>query len=186
MAWILLGCVPVPEYRPPTHNELHALVKVRLVYRAWSGPELEQLVTIDGHDIREIPLPVQQGVGVATRSVLVRPGSAAWTIQTTFFHNDVTSHAETYETTESGFCGSTACVQSTPHARLVNHVEREDDATCTQGMKLLAVAGETYILEYEFFANQQCSLRCYRQVYQRGGSLTNVPCASSTDNSHKR
>ena len=183
---MLLGCVPVPEYRPPNHNELHALVKVRLVYRAWSGPELEQLVTIDGQDIHEIPSPVQQGVGVATRSVLVRPGAAAWTIQTTFFHNDVTSHAETYETTQSGYCGSTACVQSTPHARLVNHVEREDDATCTQGMKLLAVAGETYVLEYEFVAHQQCSLRCFRQIHQRGGALTNVPCASPTDNSDKR
>ena len=62
VAWMLLGCVPVLEYRPPNHNELHALVKVRLVYRAWSGPELEQLVTIDGHDIREIPLPVQHGI----------------------------------------------------------------------------------------------------------------------------
>ena len=185
-AWMLLACVPVPEYRPPNYNDLHALVKVRLVYHAWSGPELEQLVTIDGHDIREIPLPAQHGVGVATRSVLVRPGSAAWTIQTTFFHNDVTSHAETYETTESGLCGSTTCTQSTPHARLVNHVEREDDATCTQGMKLLAAAGETYILEYEYLANQQCSLHCYRQVHQHGGVLTNAPCASPMDTSDKR
>src|SRR5512136_1127509 len=49
-AWMLSACVPVPEYRPPNYNEPHAVVKVRLTYHAWSGPEIEQLVTVDGHD----------------------------------------------------------------------------------------------------------------------------------------
>jgi hypothetical protein len=187
-AWMLSACVP--DYRPPNYNEPHALVKVRLAYRAWSGPELEQLVTVDGHDIRDIPLPVQHGGGVATRSVLVRPGSTGWTIQTTFFHNDVTTHAETFDNTEAAPCGSTTCMQSTVQARSVNKVERVDDATCTQGLTLLASAGETYILEYEYLANQQCNLHCYQQVHQRKGVLTNVPCAdpagTSTPSPSKR
>ena len=185
MAWALSACAPLSEYRPPNNNEPHALVKVRLEYHAWPGPELEQLVSVDGNAVREIPLPAQQGARVATRQVLVRPGSAAWTIQTTFFHNDVTTHAETFGTMEASPCGNTTCMQSTPHAQAVNKVERVDDATCTQGMKLAAAAGETYILDYEFSAAQQCSLHCSRQVHKRGG-VTNAPCAGPADTSSKR
>jgi hypothetical protein len=182
----LAACAPLSEYRPPNTNEPHALVKVRIEYHAWSGPELEQLVTVDGHDVREIPPPAQKGARVATRQVLVRPGSVALTIQTTFFHNDVTTHAETFGTMEASPCGSSTCMQSTPRAQAVNKIERVDDATCTQGMKLLAAAGESYLLEYEYSADQKCSLHCYRQVQKRGGALTNAPCAGPADTSSQR
>jgi hypothetical protein len=186
VAWALSACVPASEYRPPNYNEPHALVKVRLEYHAWSGLELDQLVTVDGHDVREIPPPAQKGARVAIRQVLVRPGSAAWTIQTTFFHNDVTTHAETFGTLEASPCGSSTCMQSTPRAQAVNKVERVDDATCTQGMKLLAAAGESYLLEYEYSADQKCNMHCSRQVQKRGGGVTNAPCAGPADTSSKR
>ena len=182
-AWILSACVP--DYRPPNFNEPHALVKVRLAYHAWPGSELEQLVSIDGNDVREIPPPEQHGVAVATRPVLVRPGSAVWTFRTTFFHNDVTSHAETYESKEDVPCDSTTCVQSTPHTRQVNRVERVDDATCAQSTKLLAVSGETYTLEYEYLANQQCTLHCHRQVHRPGGAAASTPCADTAAPSNR-
>jgi hypothetical protein len=182
-AWGLSACVP--DYRPPNYSEPHALVKVSLAYHAWPGLELEQLVSVDGHDIRDIPLPAQRGARVATRQVLVRPGSVVWTIQTTFFHNDVTSHAETYESKEDVPCGSTTCMQSTPHTRQVNRVDRVDDATCTQSTKLLGVAGETYTLEYEYLANQRCSLHCYHQIHQRGGAPTKAPCVDTAEPSSK-
>jgi hypothetical protein len=185
-AWMLSACAPMPEYRPPNYHEPHAVVKVRLEYHAWLGPELEQSVAVDGQDVREIPPPAQHGSHVATRQVFVKPGSTTWTIQTTFFHNDVSSHAETYETTQSAPCGSTTCVQSQPHTRQVNRVDRVDDATCTQGVKWLASAGEAYTLQYDFLADGKCSLHCYRQANQRGGAATNLPCQDAADKSTKR
>ena len=175
-AWTLSSCAPT-EYRPPSLKDAHALVTVRLAYHAWSGTELEQLVTIDGNDIRDFPPPAPREGAVATRTIPVQPGHRNWMIQTTFFHNNVSTHAETYETTEFAPCGASDCPQIRPHTRLVNKVDRVDDASCSQGLKLTASAGETYLLEYDYTANQQCSLRCYRQVHARGGATTNAPCS---------
>jgi len=180
--WLLPACAltrPPPDYQAPAQSEPHALVRLRLAYHDWPGPELEQVVDIDGRALRDIPQPARRGDGVATRTALVRPGPVAWTIQTTFFHNDVSSHAETYDTTEPAPCGTTTCMQTRPHTRLVNKVDRVNDAGCSQGTRFQAKAGETYHLQYDFSADQKCTLVCSRQVHQGKGPSATAPCETT-------
>jgi hypothetical protein len=175
---LLSGCAH--EYQPPKPGEPHATLKVRLSYHAWPGPSLEQTVAVDGDDLRGFPAPAPAGVGgVATHALLVRPGTIGCTVTATFFHNDVTSHAETYETSQTAPCGSSTCTQVTPHTRLVNHVDRVDDATCTQGLRFRAESSESYLLEYDFLADQRCALKCYRQARHAKGAQASVPCDDS-------
>jgi hypothetical protein len=191
---VLAGCLlpacaltkPPPDYQGPAKREPHAVVKVRLAYHAWPGPELEQRVDIDGRVLGDIPAPARRGDGVATRVALVRPGPVAWAIQTTFFHNDVTSHAETYDTTEAAPCGTTTCMQIHPHTRLVNKIDRVNDAACSQGMKFQAKAGETYVLEYDFEADKKCTLVCHRQVHGAKGSPATASCETAAGIAGKR
>lgn len=178
--WLLLlacglsSCIP--EYRPPSLTEPHALVKFRLAYHAWSGPQLEQVVLIDRHGVREIPAPVQGGEGVVTRPVLVRPGPAPWTVRTAFFHTYTTTRIESYTTSQSYSCGKSMCSRSVPHTRTVSETVRVNDAVCERSIRHLVVQNGVYILQYDFFANQRCSLHCFRQVEQPDGTLANVPC----------
>jgi hypothetical protein len=165
------------DYRPPGQTEPHALIKLRLTYHAWPGPLLEQSVAVDGDDLREIPAPTPQAAGgVAARQVLVRPGKIGCSVQATFFHNDITTHAETYETSEEAPCGASTCRQSRPHTRLVNRAERVDDATCTQGLRFPTERGESYLLEFDFQANQECTLKCHRLGRQAKGGPASLPC----------
>lgn len=176
-ACALSSCIP--EYRPPALSEPHALVKVRLAYHAWSGPQLEQVVLIDQHGVKEIPAPVQGGEGVVTRPVLVRPGPAPWTVRTAFFHTYMTTRTESYSTSESYSCGKSMCSRSVPHTRTVTQTVRVNDAVCERAMRHLAVQNGIYILQYDFFANERCSLTCFRQIQQPDGALANVPCEAA-------
>jgi hypothetical protein len=161
----------VRDYRPPALGQPHALVKVRLAYPAPPPAELEQLILVDGDAVRDLAAPVPPAKTTTSPPVVIRPGTRRLTVQATFFHNNVTTHAETYDTTVEAPCGTSTCMQTVPHTRAVNRVDRVDDATCTQAVKLDAKAGETYLLEYDFEAEQRCSLRCFRQT-GRG----KVPC----------
>lgn len=165
------GCVR--DYRPPALGQPHAVVKVRLAYPAPPAAELEQLVMVDGDAVRDLVPPVPPGKAVTSRPISIKPGARRLTVQATFFHNNVTTHAETYDTIEEAPCGTSTCKQTVPHTRAVNRVDRVDDATCTQAVKLDAKAGETYLLEYDFEAEQRCSLRCFRQAH--GGR---IPCGN--------
>jgi hypothetical protein len=176
VAWLVSACAN--DYRAPSHSEPHALVKLRLAYHAWLGPLLEQVVTIDGDDVRDIPSPApERNGGAVNRPILVRPGNIGCTVRATFFHNDVTTHAESYETSEPAPCGATTCMQSQPHTRLVNQFDRVDDASCTQGLRFPAKTGESYVLEFDFLADRQCTLKCYRQAHEKKG--VSVPCAGT-------
>jgi hypothetical protein len=157
----LLACVR--EYRPPALAQPQAVVKVRLTYPTLPAAELEQLIMVDGDAVRDAAPPVPATKAVSSKPIPIRPGTVRVTVQATYFHNRVTTHAETYETTQEAPCGGSTCVQTVPHTRAVNHVERIDDATCVQAVKLDAKAGESYLLEYDFEADQRCTLRCFRQ-----------------------
>ena len=166
----------IPEYRPPALSDPHAVVKLRLAYHAWSGPQLEQVVLLERYGVKEIPAPVQNGEGVVTRPVLVRPGLVPWTVRTAFFHTNTTTAIESYTTSESYSCGKSMCSRSVPHTRTVTRTVRVNDAVCERAIRHAAVQDGIYVLQYDFFADQRCSLHCFRQLQQPDGTLGNVPC----------
>jgi hypothetical protein len=177
VAILALPTCAATVYQPPRPDEPHAAVELRLAYQTWSGAALEQRLSIDGNEVRELPAPAPRAGAVATRTLRVRPGASAWSIQVAFFHDNVTTHAEPYETVENAPCGASDCPQIKPHTRLVNHVERVDDAGCAQGLRLLARAGEKYVLEFTYAADRQCTLACHREGHGHR-VLTKEPCSS--------
>ena len=137
-------------------------------------------MTIEGDDVRDLSQPVPQAAGgVAVRPILIRPGTLGCVVRATFYHNDVTTHAETYETSEEAPCGSSTCMQVRPHTRLVNQTDRVDDATCTQGVRVEAKARERYVLQFDFHADRQCTLKCLRRVGKHRDKPETVPCDDS-------
>jgi hypothetical protein len=170
----MVGCIP--QYQPPTLNEPHAVVKVRLAYHGWPGPQVDQVTLVDGHAIQDLPSPPQGGEGVITRAVRVRPGATDWSIKTAFFHTNMVTRTESYTTTQSYPCGRSMCSRSTPHTRTVTQTVRVNDAVCETGMRQSTSVGATYILQYDFFAHERCQLHCFEQVPQADGSLGNLPC----------
>jgi hypothetical protein len=147
----------VPEYRPPSLSEPHAVVKVRLAYHDWSGPQIEQVVMLGEYGVKDFPVPVQGGAGVVIRPVLVRPGPAFWTVRTSFFHSYTTTRTES-------------------RGHVVNQTVWVNDAVCELAIRHLAIPNGLYILQYDYFANQRCSLHCLQQVQQPDGTLGHVPC----------
>lgn len=174
--WALPFGACVPDYRPPELGAPHAVARLRLAYHAWSGTLLEQTVMVDGSAVKDVPAPAQAAAGPATRTVLLRPGTVRWTIQSAFFHNDVSTHAESFTSTEAHSCNDTSCTEPPPQAHNVNVVTRVDDATCEAGIKHQAVAGETYTIEFDFFADRRCSLQCFRQTSRGAGKSASVAC----------
>ena len=166
----------VPDYRPPDLGAPHAVAKLRLAYHDWAGPMLEQKVMVDGSLVKDLPAPAERGDRVATRSVLLRPGTVRWTIQAAFFHNDVSTHAETHASVDDHPCSDIACTQPLPQARNVNKVDRVDDAVCEVGVKHLAAAGQTYVVQFDFSADHRCTLQCFRLVSGPRGKSTSAPC----------
>lgn len=176
MVWLaIVGVGCVPQYRAPALSEPHAVVKVRLAYHSWPGPQVEQSTLVDGHAVQDLPAPPHGGQGVLTRAVLVRPGTTTWTIKTAFFHTNTVTRTESYTTTQSYPCGKSMCSRSTPHTRTVSQVVRVNDAVCETGMRQSTLEGGTYILQYDFFADERCQLHCFEQV-PRAGAMGNVPC----------
>lgn len=166
----------VPEYRPPAYDEPHAVVKARLVCHAWPGPRLDQSVMIDAQRLSEVPPPVHGGDGIVTRPVLVRPGTVSWAVRVAFFHTQIVNRTETYTTSQSYSCGKSICSRSTPDTRVVSQPVRVNDAVCEQAMLFQAAARERYIIQYDFFADQRCSLHCFQQFVGTDGTLDNAPC----------
>jgi hypothetical protein len=174
VALLFVGCRP--EYREPRFDEPHALVKVRLAYHAWPGPQLDQDVSIDRRSVLTIPVPVVNGSGVVTRPVMVSPGVAPWFFRSAFFHTFVVTRTETYMTTDSYPCGTAMCSTSTPQTRMVTDVVRVNDGTCETGMGLMVRPSESYIVQYDFFGDRRCSLHCYREITLPDGAPGTAPC----------
>ena len=178
--WLLVlllgGCVP--EYRQPDLEQPHAVAKLRLAYHAWPGPMLEQTVMVDGSLVK-VPLPVQGHAGAVTRTLRLRPGALWWSIRAAFFHNDVSTHAETHTPAENHPCDDIACTEPAPQVHNVNTVDRVNDVVCEAGMKQQVVAGATYVVQFDFSAERRCTLQCFRQVSRPGGKVASAPCKGS-------
>jgi hypothetical protein len=123
------------------------MVKVRFAYPDRSASSLAQTVLINGERV-EVPNPPDGGPGAITRAVPVRPGAAHWRVSATFFH-----------TVPSKF-GPITIV----------------DATCKRALDQAARPDGVYLLQYDFYASERCTLACFRQWPQPDGSFRNAAC----------
>lgn len=181
------GCYP--RYRPPTANEPHALVKVRVNYHSQPGPQVDERVTIDGHTV---PVPhLEARRAPRTTAVRVRPTFSRWSMGAEFFHLITRQVQQNYTETEQYACGTQRtgfgnntstqtryCTRTHQRTRWVTQTQRVVDGSCRSGFALAAQVGATYLVQYDFYAHGQCAARCFEQRPAPDGQFTMQPCAA--------
>lgn len=160
-----VGCVH--PYEEPSPTDPHAVVKVRLVYHDWPGPQLRETVRLNEFDIM-LPQDENRRTSPVTHPVRIRPEVADWHIASAFYHTYTTTQLQT----STYSCGQTTCSRTTP----VTVTHTVPDGSCEQRATFAPAAGEIYLLQYDFLAPEQCTLLCMRQVPLREGQFTNEPC----------
>lgn len=105
MFWLAVGGVGcVPQYRPPTLSEPHAVVKVRVAYHSWPGPQVDQVTLVDGHAVQDLPAPLcETGMRQSTREGGTHILQYDFLSQTPYFH-----------TALSGCASSPTCPATSP------------------------------------------------------------------------
>lgn len=182
-ALILLGCVP--RYAPPGLDEPHATLKIRLVYHAAPGPQLVERIKLGEHGIVIPPSVARRTPGTnGTFHTRIRPEHAYFRTAASFFHTTTRQvqrmRTERYAcgTTTTGY-GNTRTTQTRYCSRQVTdwvtETVRVNDGSCEAANAFLPRAGTTYILQYDFFAAQQCSLRLLIEQVDASGAVTLVP-----------
>lgn len=191
-ALLLLASACVPKFVQPEISEPHALVKVRIAYHVQSGPELAQSVKIG-----EFAAPVEPPAGNVTmpytRAVRVPPEPTTWQVESQFFHLVYETErvpvqvSETYScgtyTSHSGY-GSSArsttetktCTRTRTDYRMQTQTRVVVDALCKASVTHAPQAAEAYLLQYDFYGGDQCTLKCYRQAPTGDGKFALTPC----------
>jgi hypothetical protein len=189
----------IREYRPPTENEPHAILKVRRTYERIGGTSLNETLDIDEN--RALTAGVSSALGreARTDAVLVHPVPAVARIETGFFHLEMRTVQETYyeqvpvQEMESYDCSSgfgtnrsyRSCTRmathykSQPKQRTVTKNVPVSDGSCGAAVRLNPAIGKSYLLEYTYRDHGSCSLTCFEQIPAGDGSFTNAPCPAA-------
>jgi hypothetical protein len=195
-AVLLLCCAAsacVPQYRPPTFEQPHAIVKFRRSYGYAAGASLSEQLTVDGHQAYARTSPAGSANAPQTDAVLVHPQAARFLATSTFFHMETRAVQESYSvqvpysTMESYSCGYgtsyRTCTRSATHYRsetryrTVMRSVQVTDATCSGASGIAPRANDVYVLEFNFQAPGVCRLSCFQQWGQPDGSFEMRPCA---------
>jgi hypothetical protein len=157
-ASLLASCSASPRfYIQPSKDEPHAVVEVRTRYAPSPANRLVDWVILNGERIREsAPIP-----GGYVRLVAVRPGPAAWTIDSSLYV--VSVRDEVVMMSNSFVCGPNGmmCANAVPVTTQVQHSDLI--AACRASLAHRVDAGERYVLEFEFLGNGRCQVACFRQ-----------------------
>ncbi len=186
-AFLLLGLTVtgcVRRYVEPGIDQPHALVKIRTVHHARSGPQLDLAVRISSEGTEYgIEMPADDSL----RIVRVRPLPAGYRVVSSFFH-EVMEMRTVYES-EQYQCGTTTsgsgtstytnpqyCTRQVPRQRMqsVRYSDGECEATAFQVEPL---DGAVYLVQYDYFGPGVCSMSCMRQLDTGGGTFQLLPCS---------
>jgi hypothetical protein len=191
---LLIAAVPgacVHPYQVPALTEPHAMVKVELTYHDQPGPELTQEVHINGTPL-DVPHPAQTRLRTVSRIVPVRLAPTRWQIETTFFHWTRTASFRTVTDEVNTSCGTAGdlnryCAKTVQRTEGRSDFKRVPDAACAQSVSQAPQENGVYVLRYDFYANQRCTLGCIRQWPQPDGTLRDAPCepAPATGQPHQ-
>ncbi|MCX7808050.1 MAG: hypothetical protein N2515_05540, partial [Deltaproteobacteria bacterium] len=144
----LLGQACIKSYSQPKPDEPHARVHVRVVHHAALGPQLDELVTING----EALTLNQVGPGTKQTTVRVRPEATRYGFETEYFHTVVTQEWQTYNDIERYQCGYNPrtgpvwCTRTVPRQRLATVERRVSDGGCSTVLDQQPLAGAEYLL----------------------------------------
>lgn len=198
MRWVtllLVACLAsacVPQYRPPTLEQPHAIVKFRRSYGFSAGVSLSEQLTIDDHHAYGRTSPAGSAEAPQTDAVLVHPQAARVQATSTFFHMETRAVQESYTeqvpypSTESYNCGygssyrmctrSVTQYRSETRYRTVMRQVQVTDAACTGEIGIAPKAKDVYVLEFNVQAPRVCRLSCFQQFSQPDGTFEMRPC----------
>lgn len=196
----LLGAVAcVPPYKPPTADQPHAVVKLRRSYDTTAGATLTEAVEIDEHSALRDSVATRIVQGARTDAILVHPVPSTFVVGSLFFHMETRLVHESYQVShteyryESYDCSSgfgsnrsyRSCSRSVPHTvyetkyRDVWRQVQVTDAACDAGYRFSPRDQRVYLLQYTYHARSVCSLSCFEQVPEEGGTFKNLPCPAA-------
>ncbi|MCA9639745.1 MAG: hypothetical protein H6718_04000 [Polyangiaceae bacterium] len=188
LVWALLACRPgalVPKYVEPAPDEPHAIVKLRTLYAARPGANLDELVTVDG-DRLDLDEP---GQSTRTNGFRVRPGFASVSITSDFFDTETHVERQSYQASEQYYCGTQqsgfGAHKYTTSKYCTRYVTKYRDnwvtvrlprGACGGKVNLAPHPGDVYLLQYTFSGPNSCELTCVRQHFTAPGQFQNTVC----------
>ena len=178
----------VRRFEEPRLDEPHAIVKVRVVHHDSPGPQLAEDVRWNEYAVA-VPSPMGAQPRESLRAVRVRPELAQWAFATTYFHTVTRMEMRTEYRSEQYACctettgfGSTSstrtryCTRQVPEQRWVQVTDRIVDGACRAGVAHRPMAGAMYVVQYDYFGGDRCTVQCLRQLGATDGSFRFVPC----------
>jgi hypothetical protein len=187
---LVAGCVR--EYKPPTADEPHAVLKIRRTYESTPGVTLQERANIGEFRAFEVNGHALEARQARTDAILVHPVPMAFAFTGTFVHTEFRQVQETYyeqepySDTESYSCGTGTSYQSctrsvtryrsVPKTRWVTRQETIVDGTCEGSAGLSPAAGGVYLLQYTYQDRGACSLSCFEQVSLGENRFEQKPC----------
>ena len=180
----------VRRFEEPRRDEPHAVVKVRIVHHAQPGPRLDEGVRWNEYEVA-VPQPRGYVPTESLRVVRVRPEPSRWSFATTYFHTVTRTEYRTEYRTEQYACGTESsrtgsytstrtryCSRQVPYQRLVTVTDRIVDGACRGAVLHQPIAGAMYVMQYDYFGDDRCSVQCLRQVGATDGTFRFVPCGA--------
>lgn len=195
----LLAVACVPPYKPPRLDQPHALLKLRRSYDTIAGSTLEEAVEIDEHRALQQSAASRLAQPARTDALLVHPVPSTVEVYARFLHLETQLVHESYQVSHttydyesydcsSGFGAthvSRTCSRTVPHTHYETRyrdVWRQvpvTDGACSSSFRWAPRDGRVYLMQYTYHDQSVCSLSCYEQIPEEGGSFKNVPCVAA-------
>jgi hypothetical protein len=187
-----------PHFDEPAIDAPHAIVKLQITYRAQPGPQVRDVIAINGLNVR-VPEGNRtlEGTAMALR---VPFGPTQWEIKTNFYHTDEHTKLESVPVIKSvseydscatsdykGHChgGYRYRTKTTSESRFVTRTVDVSDAQCKQLAFYRLDRGGSYTIQFTFADADAdadaCSLTCTHQIRSAEDEEKTVPCESSNE-----
>lgn len=168
---LLLGCATtgcMAQYKPPTAQQPHAVVKFRRTYETTAGSSLTEVLVVDDTWAIRKQSSTRDVGKVHTDAVLLHPGDSRVELHATFSHQESRSQQESYS------CGTSDSPRTC--YRTVQRVVTVVDGACNQPMGIRFRAGSQYLLQMTYQDGRNCSASCLIQEKLPDGTFENSSC----------
>ena len=198
-AGLLVGCIR--EYRFPTQDQPHAVLKVRRVYETRAGTKLTEQVLVNSHRALAHVASPDEAETARIDAMLIHPVPARIEVQGAFTHREMKFVDETYTeqvpyTEQESYDCSTGygssrsyrtCYRTVTkyrsemrHRTVTKEVDVSDGA-CEAPVWLAAQTGAAYLVQFDYHGPGNCTASCYQQVpLGDSGRFENRPCPEPT------
>ncbi len=187
---LLAACRP-PAYVQPRPDEPHAILKIRHVVHAKRGPFYGAGTMLGEFSIDERTLETQDTSG--TFHVRVRPEVAQFQVHGHSYHYEMQRQMRTrqvpeyyscpqqqctggYGTSRSCYTSYRQCTRYRSETYYQNVQVQVTDDACGRAFQLAPVAGHMYLVQFDYYSDGECAVRCMEQLPGGSGEFQLAPC----------